>query len=128
MFTLADSSATDAVPKKRGPKTEVLEELLKRVSGLEKQLQQEKDTRSDSGSPGGTNDDMGAGDMTMDETETSTPNEYTSPTPLLTPPIGFGEEMIMFPDVPDIPEPPMKKRRQSEPVFVGGQFQQDVHG
>ncbi|KAI5777576.1 Zn(II)2Cys6 transcription factor [Geopyxis carbonaria] len=28
----------DAVPKKRGPKTEVLEELLKRIDGLEKRL------------------------------------------------------------------------------------------
>lgn len=34
---------TDAIPKKRGPKTEVLEELLKRVSGLEKRLQEEKE-------------------------------------------------------------------------------------
>lgn len=32
----------DAVPKKRGPKTEVLEELMKRVSGLEKRLQDER--------------------------------------------------------------------------------------
>ncbi|KAJ5570438.1 uncharacterized protein N7459_009868 [Penicillium hispanicum] len=33
---------TDAVPKKRGPKTDVLEALLKRVDGLEKRLQDEK--------------------------------------------------------------------------------------
>ncbi|KAJ5812346.1 hypothetical protein N7474_008647 [Penicillium riverlandense] len=32
----------DAVPKKRGPKTDVLEALLKRVDGLEKRLQDEK--------------------------------------------------------------------------------------
>lgn len=32
----------DAVPKKRGPKTEVLETLMKRVDGLEKRLQDEK--------------------------------------------------------------------------------------
>lgn len=31
----------DAVPKKRGPKTDVLEALLKRVDGLEKRLQDE---------------------------------------------------------------------------------------
>ncbi|KAF8470709.1 fungal-specific transcription factor domain-containing protein, partial [Kalaharituber pfeilii] len=36
----------DAIPKKRGPKTEVLEELLKRVSGLEKRLQEEKELNS----------------------------------------------------------------------------------
>ncbi|KAJ6122481.1 hypothetical protein N7512_004946 [Penicillium capsulatum] len=32
----------DAVPKKRGPKTDVLEALLKRVDGLEKRLQDEQ--------------------------------------------------------------------------------------
>lgn len=30
----------DAVPKKRGPKTEVLEELLKRIDGLERRLEE----------------------------------------------------------------------------------------
>lgn len=34
--------AIDAIPKKRGPKTDVLEALLKRVDGLEKRLQDEK--------------------------------------------------------------------------------------
>lgn len=33
-------SATDAVPKKRGPKTDVLEALLKRVDGLEAKLKE----------------------------------------------------------------------------------------
>lgn len=33
---------TDAVPKKRGPKTDVLEALLKRVNGLEERLKDEK--------------------------------------------------------------------------------------
>ncbi|PSR82469.1 fungal-specific transcription factor domain-domain-containing protein [Coniella lustricola] len=33
----------DAVPKKRGPKTDVLEALLKRVDGLEAQLKEKKD-------------------------------------------------------------------------------------
>ena len=32
----------DAIPKKRGPKTDVLEALLKRVDGLEKRLADEK--------------------------------------------------------------------------------------
>ena len=32
----------DAIPKKRGPKTDVLEALLKRVDGLEKRLHDEK--------------------------------------------------------------------------------------
>lgn len=34
-------TVVDAVPKKRGPKTDVLEALLKRVDGLEKRLQDE---------------------------------------------------------------------------------------
>ncbi|KAF7717420.1 D-galacturonic acid-responsive regulator GaaR-like protein [Penicillium ucsense] len=50
----------DAIPKKRGPKTDVLEALLKRVDGLEKKLQDEKSSisptspreqRSDEGPP-----------------------------------------------------------------------------
>lgn len=40
------NSATDAVPKKRGPKTDVLEALLKRVDGLEKRLKDEKKSNS----------------------------------------------------------------------------------
>lgn len=32
--------STDAVPKKRGPKTDVLEALLKRVDGLEAKLKE----------------------------------------------------------------------------------------
>ncbi|RDW92388.1 hypothetical protein BP5796_01782 [Coleophoma crateriformis] len=43
----------DAVPKKRGPKTDVLEALLKRVDGLERRLKDEK--KSDA-----TNDEGGA--------------------------------------------------------------------
>ncbi|KAK5715454.1 hypothetical protein LTR15_010098 [Elasticomyces elasticus] len=43
-------TAVDAIPKKRGPKTDVLEALLKRVNGLEKRLKDEK--KSDSPEPG----------------------------------------------------------------------------
>lgn len=47
----------DAVPKKRGPKTDVLEALLKRVDGLERKLRDEKKSNSPnndgSGSGGG---------------------------------------------------------------------------
>ena len=42
----------DAVPKKRGPKTDVLEALLKRVDGLEKRL------HSDDAPPTPTNESM----------------------------------------------------------------------
>ena len=44
-------TALDAVPKKRGPKTEVLEELLKRIDGLEKRLG-ENDGAASGESPG----------------------------------------------------------------------------
>ena len=40
----------DAVPKKRGPKTEVLEALLKRVNGLEERLKDETKAESESAS------------------------------------------------------------------------------
>lgn len=36
----------DAIPKKRGPKTDVLEALLKRVDGLEQRLKDEKKSNS----------------------------------------------------------------------------------
>ena len=41
-----DLTHTDAIPKKRGPKTDVLEALLKRVDGLEKRLRDEKKSTS----------------------------------------------------------------------------------
>lgn len=43
---------TDAVPKKRGPKTDVLEALLKRVDGLEAKLREKGE---DDGSPTSSN-------------------------------------------------------------------------
>ncbi|KAJ5095249.1 transcriptional regulator family: Fungal Specific TF, partial [Penicillium argentinense] len=49
----------DAVPKKRGPKTDVLEALLKRVDGLEKRLQDEKNPISPT-SPDATPDELPA--------------------------------------------------------------------
>ncbi|KFY76577.1 hypothetical protein V498_09556 [Pseudogymnoascus sp. VKM F-4517 (FW-2822)] len=42
---------TYAVPKKRGPKTDVLEALLKRVDGLERRLKDEKQLNSSKDSP-----------------------------------------------------------------------------
>jgi hypothetical protein len=42
----------DAVPKKRGPKTDVLEALLKRVDGLERRLKDEKKSHSPSNESG----------------------------------------------------------------------------
>ncbi|KAH7030738.1 fungal-specific transcription factor domain-containing protein [Microdochium trichocladiopsis] len=43
----------DAVPKKRGPKTDVLEALLKRVDGLEARLKHEKKSGSESNADDG---------------------------------------------------------------------------
>lgn len=40
--TATDVAIEDAIPKKRGPKTDVLEALLKRVNGLEKRLKDEQ--------------------------------------------------------------------------------------
>lgn len=44
--TAADNKSQDAIPKKRGPKTDVLEALLKRVNGLEKRLKDEQKSSS----------------------------------------------------------------------------------
>ncbi|KAJ2903549.1 fungal specific transcription factor [Zalerion maritima] len=44
----ADKTAPDAVPKKRGPKTDVLEALLKRVDGLEAKLKEKNKCEGDS--------------------------------------------------------------------------------
>ena len=40
------SESSDAIPKKRGPKTDVLESLLKRVDGLEAQLREKNEQTS----------------------------------------------------------------------------------
>lgn len=45
-WRLTNIACQDAVPKKRGPKTDVLEALLKRVDGLERRLQEESSTVS----------------------------------------------------------------------------------
>lgn len=50
----ADSRRADAVPKKRGPKTDVLDALLKRVDGLEAKL---REKNSEQTSPTGDHGD-----------------------------------------------------------------------
>lgn len=42
-LTISTPPRADAVPKKRGPKTDVLEALLKRVDGLEAKLKSKKE-------------------------------------------------------------------------------------
>lgn len=54
----------DAIPKKRGPKTDVLEALLKRVDGLERRLKHEKKSQSPSkDSRPSTHQDSSNGDV-----------------------------------------------------------------
>ena len=43
---------TDAVPKKRGPKTDVLDALVKRVNGLEKRLKDESTSEAEADDEG----------------------------------------------------------------------------
>ncbi|KAI1270770.1 hypothetical protein F5Y18DRAFT_369457 [Xylariaceae sp. FL1019] len=63
----------DAVPKKRGPKTDVLEALLKRVDGLEAQLKEKK--TSDSSPPGEQPSPSAVIEDTDDITEGSSPDK-----------------------------------------------------
>ncbi|TGO78989.1 hypothetical protein BELL_0047g00120 [Botrytis elliptica] len=66
--------ARHAVPKKRGPKTDVLEALLKRVDGLERKLRDEKKSNSpnNDGSASGSGSGSGGG-------EVESPHEDTKP-------------------------------------------------
>ena len=52
----------DAVPKKRGPKTDVLEALLKRVDGLERKLRDEKKSNSPNNDGTGSGSGSGGGE------------------------------------------------------------------
>lgn len=58
----------DAVPKKRGPKTDVLEALLKRVDGLEAKLK-EKNTGDGTDAPEASSSDLQ--NAIIDEPDTS---------------------------------------------------------
>lgn len=90
---LIESLHVDAVPKKRGPKTDVLEALLKRVDGLERRLKDEKKSNS-SHSPNGENGQSGVEESLNDDShqrpqlDTNVANSATgesavySPTPV----------------------------------------------
>ncbi|TPR03482.1 hypothetical protein CAN33_000355 [Aspergillus niger] len=65
----------DAVPKKRGPKTDVLEALLKRVDGLEKRLQEDSPI-----SPTSATSPVKSMDQQL-LPSASTPFQYTTPNP-----------------------------------------------
>jgi hypothetical protein len=66
----------DAVPKKRGPKTDVLEALLKRVDGLEAQL---KDKKNPPDSPPTTEEPFPAKSETAGNGAEPPPSEATPP-------------------------------------------------
>jgi hypothetical protein len=79
---------TDAVPKKRGPKTDVLEALLKRVDGLERRLKDEKKSHSPSNESGPcAQDDNSNGDtpqppqLNTNVSNTAEESAVYSPTP-----------------------------------------------
>lgn len=89
---LALTFLIDAVPKKRGPKTDVLEALLKRVDGLERKLRDEKKSISPnndgSGSGGGEEPSLD-GDVKpkqphLEKSTSNIPDESAvcSPTPI----------------------------------------------
>lgn len=82
----------DAVPKKRGPKTDVLEALLKRVDGLEQQLKDKKSSKSSrskddvssaqsDSSTSPADDKTPTGSTTAGETPTPTPTPISSSKP-----------------------------------------------
>ncbi|TKA68997.1 hypothetical protein B0A49_06583 [Cryomyces minteri] len=87
----------DAVPKKRGPKTDVLEALLKRVDGLEKRLKS-----GNKASPPGTgaslrtveesNDNTGRGVVPKEKPDTDKQSSDTSAVTPLTEPV-FNEHL-----------------------------------
>jgi hypothetical protein len=76
------------VPKKRGPKTDVLEALLKRVDGLERRLKDEKKSHSPNDEGGsGPDRDLPNGDSKPKRPQLDTENVATeeavySPTPI----------------------------------------------
>jgi hypothetical protein len=70
--TCTESSLIDAVPKKRGPKTDVLEALLKRVDGLERRLKDEKKSHSPSNERGPSAQEDSLNDDTVPQPQPNT--------------------------------------------------------
>lgn len=90
--TPSDPPPPDAVPKKRGPKTDVLEALLKRVDGLEKRLHSEKSESAIEDEP-----------ATMEEPlqrKNSQPSSISRPTLDITPNTTNAAKQLMSPVEP----------------------------
>lgn len=97
----------DAIPKKRGPKTDVLEALLKRVNGLEKRLKDEKKSASPGASPASSESDKHGSHKSSEEAEKPPaphpPHPHSHPaSPMLD--FDFAEP-IMHPPPRSIPRP-----------------------
>jgi hypothetical protein len=92
-----DLTLPDAVPKKRGPKTDVLEALLKRVDGLEKRLHSE-------GKSDGTEGEMelSSGEEASTDIKPSpaVPTPQTRPTLQINPNRARGAKQLMSPVEP----------------------------
>ncbi|KAG8631322.1 hypothetical protein KVT40_000462 [Elsinoe batatas] len=104
----------DAVPKKRGPKTDVLEALLKRVNGLEKRLKDDdknaspEETKSDSsptarttkssGSEGSTKRKQSRSDNVRPKPEPQTPSLATHQT------LPYTNSIAQFPQTVSTPK------------------------
>ncbi|GAB7361535.1 hypothetical protein MBLNU230_g1589t1 [Neophaeotheca triangularis] len=89
----------DAVPKKRGPKTDVLEALLKRVNGLEKRLKDEKG--DDTVEAGGSTDEQNETNEGAENQEgsgtaklESSPQDAQGPSPLSGQPAAAAETAL----------------------------------
>lgn len=90
----------DAVPKKRGPKTDVLEALLKRVDGLEKRLKDEKKSSSPSNEGGSTTDKASSNG------DSSTSTKAKPKRPQLDTEILASETAVYSPTTTSEPSPP----------------------
>ncbi|TGO91031.1 hypothetical protein BPOR_0042g00170 [Botrytis porri] len=101
--------ARHAVPKKRGPKTDVLEALLKRVDGLERKLRDEKKSNSpnNDGSASGSGSGVGVAESPNEDTKPKRPHLDTtisniadesavySPTPISEPSPSVQQDVLL---------------------------------
>ncbi|KAH6666735.1 fungal-specific transcription factor domain-containing protein [Halenospora varia] len=88
----------DAVPKKRGPKTDVLEALLKRVDGLEKKLKDEKKSNSpnsDGDSGADKQNSMQETKLQVDTTNVLDESAVYSPTPISEPSPAVQQDLLL---------------------------------
>lgn len=123
---------TDAVPKKRGPKTDVLEALLKRVDGLEKRLQDEKDLIPPA-SLEPTPDNLPLGNQPRRNTIDASFNQYTptDPRPALSTPVSQNAETFARPTghapTPALAQPSSKQNGILSDVLLDAYFAR-LHG